>query len=180
MAKRRLTLEDIRVTWRGVIFAAPMWSYEGDMMGGWTRIGKLWKPVYEELARREAEREAARKEVKEFRQVVKTAIQSLRLSNHEPSLHYPTGFAIKRCRVCSERFFALGNTSTCTEECAAVRRAATRTRGARVPRKPVDHAPQKCQQCGETFTPNRSDARFCSARCRVAKHRQSTRAIGEA
>jgi hypothetical protein len=28
-----------------------------------------------------------------------------------------------------------------------------------------------CAQCGETFAPKRSDARFCSTRCRVAAHR---------
>ena len=30
-----------------------------------------------------------------------------------------------------------------------------------------------CAQCGETFSPARSDARFCSTRCRVAAHRAS-------
>lgn len=30
-----------------------------------------------------------------------------------------------------------------------------------------------CHQCGETFTPSRTDARYCSGRCRVAAHRAS-------
>jgi hypothetical protein len=28
-----------------------------------------------------------------------------------------------------------------------------------------------CAHCGQEFTPSRSDARFCSGRCRVAAHR---------
>ena len=30
----------------------------------------------------------------------------------------------------------------------------------------------ECQHCGQRFQPKRSNARFCSARCRVASHRQ--------
>ena len=33
--------------------------------------------------------------------------------------------------------------------------------------------PRPCDQCGESFTPKRSDAKFCSARCRVAAHRKA-------
>jgi len=29
-----------------------------------------------------------------------------------------------------------------------------------------------CQQCGETFQAKRSDAKYCSTRCRVAAHRK--------
>lgn len=31
--------------------------------------------------------------------------------------------------------------------------------------------PRPCERCAGTFTPARSDARFCSGRCRVAAHR---------
>jgi hypothetical protein len=31
--------------------------------------------------------------------------------------------------------------------------------------------PFACAHCGEPFTPARSDARYCSGRCRVAAHR---------
>lgn len=30
---------------------------------------------------------------------------------------------------------------------------------------------RECAKCGQEFTPRRSDARFCSSRCRVAAHR---------
>jgi hypothetical protein len=33
-----------------------------------------------------------------------------------------------------------------------------------------------CASCGASFTPVRSSARFCSARCRTAAHRSSTAA----
>lgn len=33
---------------------------------------------------------------------------------------------------------------------------------------------KRCKQCGGIFVPKRSDARFCSARCRVAAHYKRT------
>ena len=33
-------------------------------------------------------------------------------------------------------------------------------------------AKEKCQHCGNAFTPKRSDAKYCSARCRVSAKRQ--------
>jgi hypothetical protein len=32
--------------------------------------------------------------------------------------------------------------------------------------------PRACEQCGSKFHAQRTTARFCSARCRVAHHRQ--------
>lgn len=34
---------------------------------------------------------------------------------------------------------------------------------------------RKCAACGVTFTPSRSDARFCGTRCRVRAHRYGKR-----
>ena len=34
-----------------------------------------------------------------------------------------------------------------------------------------ERQPVVCGQCGQTFTPKRSDAQYCSGRCRVAAHR---------
>lgn len=48
----------------------------------------------------------------------------------------------------------------CSEKC--------RSRMRRGPRQDLTRA---CEHCGEMFTPTRSDARFCSTRCRVAAHR---------
>jgi hypothetical protein len=42
-------------------------------------------------------------------------------------------------------------------------------------RAPQDRS-RPCERCGEPFTPTRSDARFCSGRCRVAAHRQREKA----
>jgi hypothetical protein len=36
--------------------------------------------------------------------------------------------------------------------------------------------PKTCDHCGTEFTPTRTDARFCSGRCRIAAHRQITQA----
>ena len=34
-----------------------------------------------------------------------------------------------------------------------------------------------CRHCGVEFTPTRSDARYCSGRCRVAAHREARKAL---
>jgi hypothetical protein len=38
--------------------------------------------------------------------------------------------------------------------------------------KPELDRTRSCERCGEEFTPKRSDARYCSVRCRVAAHRE--------
>ena len=34
----------------------------------------------------------------------------------------------------------------------------------------------ECQQCGDTFTPDRSDAKYCSAACKQRAYRQRKKA----
>jgi hypothetical protein len=41
--------------------------------------------------------------------------------------------------------------------------------------KPKPDHTRACAHCGQTFTPKRSDARYCSGRCRVAAHRAPLR-----
>jgi hypothetical protein len=45
-------------------------------------------------------------------------------------------------------------------------------------RAPVDRS-QDCARCGTPFTPTRSDAQYCSGRCRTAAHRQHRRRAQE-
>jgi hypothetical protein len=40
-----------------------------------------------------------------------------------------------------------------------------------VERRVAGREPRECSWCGETFTPTRSDQRYCATRCRVAAHR---------
>lgn len=42
------------------------------------------------------------------------------------------------------------------------------------PRHRRTHDPRDCAHCGETYTPTRKDAKYCSSRCRTAAHRTST------
>ena len=68
---------------------------------------------------------------------------------------FPTSRAIKRGKPKQGRRF-------CSEACSSRfyrRKKSTRT------------AP--CAQCGEEFVSRRSDARFCSNRCRTAAHRST-------
>jgi hypothetical protein len=39
----------------------------------------------------------------------------------------------------------------------------------------VPHDPRPCGHCGQVFQPERTTARYCSTRCRVAAHRSSKR-----
>lgn len=40
-----------------------------------------------------------------------------------------------------------------------------------------DYSPISCETCGETFTPKRSTARYCSDRCRYHKHLANTKRV---
>src|SRR3954469_8716466 len=82
----------------------------------------------------------------------------------------------KQCLACGKPFHAegpgCGQVVTCAEECRRIRRLALR-RELRRRRPPprVTYEDRACKACGESFTPRRSDAVFCSVRCRVAHHR---------
>ena len=84
----------------------------------------------------------------------------------------PNGHIMNRkvCALCAQRFLGRGDaysapfycSSACKTEARRQRRAEERD-----PNKPI-----RCEACGERFAPQRSTARFCSARCRVAAHRE--------
>jgi hypothetical protein len=88
---------------------------------------------------------------------------------------------LRRCRVCDTVWLGTRGTfqyvleeaeaveGMCSPECrreAERRRSAARREQVWVPPSPV-----VCERCGEKFEARRSDARFCSTRCRVAAHR---------
>lgn len=71
------------------------------------------------------------------------------------------------CRVCGHPAIKsrLGYQPVCSDEC--------RWRYYNRKRPKVQHDPKPCAHCGEEFTPRRSDARFCSTKCRVYAGRES-------
>lgn len=84
----------------------------------------------------------------------------------------------RRCMVCGTEFLANDRrhpwggglvAGLCGDECRKARNA-LKQRGRR-----ADAAARRqsvaCAGCGQAFKPSRSDARFCSTRCRVAAHR---------
>lgn len=74
---------------------------------------------------------------------------------------------LRTCPECDGHFLCEGFLRYDTDECerdARLRRQRERRR--------VVHEDRDCDQCGESFTPTRSDARFCKTRCRVAAHRR--------
>jgi hypothetical protein len=73
------------------------------------------------------------------------------------------------CEVCGRLMSWKGRAGyqtvqVCSWECEGERRNA---------RRRVQHEAKVCANCGETFTPKRSDARTCSDRCRTALNRAS-------
>jgi len=82
---------------------------------------------------------------------------------------WQTGRTFKQCKGCNRTIGFRANsyasaTLFCTRTCAASYVA----RGGLV----EDIA---CQHCGSAFTPARSDAKYCSGKCRVAAHRAKDR-----
>jgi hypothetical protein len=69
-----------------------------------------------------------------------------------------------RCAKCGGMFPGVA-------EFGAYPDSATECRACRAP-KPKPVRARTCQHCGQMFTSKRSDARFCSGRCRVAAHRR--------
>lgn len=193
MAKPKLMMSDLRMSRSGTIIAAPVCAFELSSLGPWyTEIRELWEPIHAERKRKSVELELDRKALldrliktasdpnvgKEERDgaITRLSIRAKLIKNAPserrpgPSLGNPTSTALKECVVCGREFFGLGNVSACTEKCAKTRRDSTRTRGTTL-RDPVYHHPRRCKECGEPFKPRRSDAAYCSARCRIARHR---------
>lgn len=182
--------EDVRVSPSGRVIAAPDWAYERGYRY-YSQIKDLWHPW---KVRRVAEikRQAAeqREQCEHYarisadpnapeaqRDIARWWLRCYRLDQASgpdrpaPSLDSPSYLARKRCKQCGDRFFGLGNATTCTPACHEARRKATRTRGEPKDRRVV-HEPRPCPNCGGRFTPRRRDAVFCSSRCRIAHHRQ--------
>ena len=171
--KRKLTFDDIRVSPGGLLIAAPAWAYERKrnprtlrLIAFASPIPELWEDITPELRRRRD-------------QIVAEENAWRRSHGQRPvplggkaSVRYPDERARRTCPVCKQEFYGLGPTATCSERSARARRTATRTRGTYT-RPHVTHDPRPCPQCGETFTPRRSDAVYCSPRCRLTHHRST-------
>jgi hypothetical protein len=71
---------------------------------------------------------------------------------------------VDECSRCGQPFVVHGTQVYCSIECAREERNERR-------REANERRPRECARCGKTFTPTRSDALFCSGRCRIAAHR---------
>ena len=95
-----------------------------------------------------------------------------------------------RCRECKEPMLAVPGVFHCSDECSeghwvrewereeAAKKAAAKAYNARWMRKHRDHRDhtQACSHCSAEFTTKRSDARYCSGKCRTAANRLRTAA----
>jgi hypothetical protein len=116
-----------------------------------------------ELGRRVARREASDAEMALFGLIGRsplsmTEVRPLHYVDRKKQLEY--------CRLCHELFFANRPVRCCSRRCL---RAWWNCRPRRSRAKVKDEL--CCGRCGQPSTPKRSDARYCSARCRVAAHR---------
>lgn len=82
----------------------------------------------------------------------------------------------KRCPWCRHRFLARGNSVLyCSKECVAEARNKRRAEQRAKDRAHAYVSPYRnCIMCGDRFKFQRSTAKFCSARCRMAAHRAAT------
>jgi hypothetical protein len=186
MKHRPLTTKDVRLDQDGTLVAAPAWAFEVVERIGYrvhVPVHQLWVDVTPEIDRRRAAHEAEQAAQSSYHKKTATDPQAhwtqrsaselwLKTARSQPAavkrlINFKT---VKLCRVCSQDFYGTGGVVTCSERCALVRRNATRTRAA-APRPHVVHQPRTCDYCGQKFEPTRSDAQFCSVRCRVASHR---------
>jgi hypothetical protein len=177
---RVLTLDDVRFSsykWR--FTATPLWAYARDKWGSPEPIPTLWAGLLAELrALARAGHEAhIQRRLKLGRRVADgTASADEKsvfgiLGRWLPEVpvilagHY---FRTRQqcCYVCHELFFATWPTRYCSRRCL---RARWRRRRQRSRTKVLEDL--RCGRCGGLFTPTRSDARYCSLRCRVAAHR---------
>jgi hypothetical protein len=185
---RVLTLDDVRwnpSSWR--FTASPLWAYSRFQ---YTRryheaIPEVWAGVVAELqALAEAAYEAAlearfarraewKRRIDEgtASDAMKSVFEAAHLFEREmPTVHAPLCPNKQLlCRECGEMFFATWPTRRCSRRC--LRAYLRRRQQLRRPSRAKVHDDLRCGHCGGTFTPTRSDARYCSLRCRVAAHR---------
>jgi hypothetical protein len=185
---RPLTLDDVRFdSFTYHVTAAPIWAYAKDRYGILEPIAEAWEGVLKEL---QALAKANDQAHLQWRLELGRAVAEGRASDGEKqafdmfgrSLPPPTIlrplWSTKHlcfCRVCFQHFYAARPAKSGTTSCSArCLREVARLRSRRRRSRAKPKAARPCQQCGATYTPTRSDACFCSTRCRVAHHRSVT------
>lgn len=86
---------------------------------------------------------------------------------------YPLGcMKILKCPNCGEVFRRTDyNQTNCSPECSKVR-ASSKQAAKRKAARQANRKDKQCDHCREWFAPSRTDARFCSATCRVYANRE--------
>ena len=85
---------------------------------------------------------------------------------------HPLGGRVVHCPGCGVAIGdETGRSKVGAIYCSDACRKATRAKAKREAYRPAANQPKTCACCGAEFKPARSDARFCSVRCRVAAHR---------
>jgi len=165
-------------TWNGrpEILAAPfeLVGYEID--------ASQWQPLSDELAQDQYEQ--ALREYRENVEMLKNS-DNVNMRKMAGIMQRPTksdlykrdatylfrgAYLYGSCALCGTRIVQVHRwhrfcSNTCKADHINQRRAASRPSRAKV--KPAID----CGHCGESFTPARKDARFCSSKCRIAAHR---------
>jgi hypothetical protein len=175
---RKVTAADIRTDGPRIL-AGPAWAYlETKHPRGWS----TWEPDPEAwadvLAVQKAKVESHyQAEMRTHVEFVNQLLQSAEGRAAVRFLHHPVRSEVsppsagraRRCPVCGGAFYSFYGRRRryCSDNCFGEgwRRKPRKSRA-----RPRARA--ACRHCGAVFRQTRKDARYCSARCRVAHHRK--------
>lgn len=87
------------------------------------------------------------------------------------------GYRLEACRLCSTLFFVRDHHGTkhCSPECSDNAKTSKQAANRKAVRQAA-RVERPCDHCNEPFTPKRTDAKFCCAKCRVYAKRKRDQA----
>jgi hypothetical protein len=163
MRRRPVTRDEVRLTERGRIATLPADSVR-QVKYYLASIPEVWAPLVQTLKQAQDENSAWKRRTWGSRFTPPDPITMPR-----PKWRTPI-----ECRHCKRGFYIAQRcfgTSYCSDKCRRSANAVGYVK-ARSEAREVDRAKLCCGTCGKKLTAQRSTARFCSTRCRVAAHRQ--------
>jgi hypothetical protein len=163
MRNKPIIRDEVRLSDRGRIATLPLNSIHRDRPGlSPDPIEKLWAPLVQALNRQQDEHTASMKQMWGARYKAPKPIEVPRPDWRGPN----------KCRHCGHGFYNAQNCrgAFCSDTCIRAERVII-TAKARSESRAAKRAGLKCETCGKRLAAQRSTARFCSVRCRVASHR---------
>lgn len=165
MRKQPVTRDEVRLTERGYIATLPADSVRQDKYG-LKPIPQVWALLVQTLKQAQDENSAWKRRTWGSRSTPPDPIKMPRPK---------WGTPIVECRHCGRGFYVgqrCFGTSYCSDKCKRAANAVGYVK-ARSESRAAERKDLCCERCSKKLTAQRSTARFCSVRCRVAAHRQA-------